>query len=551
MEILQTIVNVGNDFVWGAPMIVLLVGSGIYVTCRMAFIQVRRFRHSLSVISGKYDNPEDEGDINHFQALSTALSATVGIGNIAGVATAIHYGGPGALFWMWVTAFFGMALKYTECTLSMKYRVFDEKGNASGGPMYYIERGIGRAWRPMAVMFAICAIASSFGSGNMNQANTVALSAQSDLGAPTWLAGATAALLVGCVIVGGIRRIGLVSSRLAPFMGILYAIGSLTILVLNIDQVPGVLATIFREAFSPRAGFGGTAAGAFMTTLLWGVKRGLFSNEAGQGSAPIAHAAAKTAEPVREGVVAMIGPFIDTIVICTMTGLVILLAGVWDQKRPDAVPLSKVGILAAPGGIESDRDLAALRPFSGTFAVEEGRADGVVFVHHDGSIEEYCLKADGDAFTGKVTIQETGIRAEGAEVSSLTIKGKILQNSSPLTAWAFQKGLAPIMPHGNLIVTFSVFLFALSTMISWSYYGDRCVEYLFGVRYVIVYRIFYTGFVFLGATLSLETVWAYGDLALGLMAIPNLIAVLFLAGKVRAQTDEYFSRPQEPLRRRG
>ncbi|MCZ6689338.1 MAG: sodium:alanine symporter family protein [Planctomycetota bacterium] len=539
-----------------------MVLVGLFTTLRLGFIQVRKFRHAIAVIRGKYDNPEDEGDISHFQALTTALSATVGIGNIAGVATAIHYGGPGALFWMWIIGFLGMALKYHECTLSMQYRSFDAKGNASGGPMYYIEKALGRGWKPLAVFFAVCAIVSSFGGGNMNQANTVALSAWTAFSIPKAITGLVLAILVGVVIVGGIKRIGAVTSKLAPTMMFLYCAGALAILVLNYQKLPAAFAEIVTGAFTPSAGFGGAAAGVWMTTLLWGVKRGLFSNEAGQGSAPIAHAAAKTKEPVREGVVAMVGPFIDTLSVCTMTGLVILLAGVWDQKKPDTVEdLNEITIYSRPVEIPADVPFldviqqaeeikGSTLKHTGEVLVAAGQVGpDVIFVVQHAPVEDLLIYGGDTKFTGKLIVSKGSVTdTEGVTDGDITAHGTMVRNSSALTSWAFEKGLSPLFPGGRYIVTFSVFLFALSTMISWSYYGDRCVTYLAGVKYVIYYRLVYCAFIFLGAILALQLVWAYGDLALFLMTIPNLIALVFLMPKVVNLTHEYFGRDHIPLR---
>jgi AGCS family alanine or glycine:cation symporter len=548
MGFFERVVQFGNQYVWAWPekfplLVALLLGTGLFVTLRLAFIQVRAFRHGWAVVRGHYDDPAHHGDISHFQALSTALSATVGVGNIAGVATAIHYGGPGALFWMWVTAFFGMALKYVECTLSMQYRVFDEKGDAAGGPMYYIERGLGRAWKPMAVFFAFCGIISSFGSGNMNQANTVSLSANTTLGAPTWIVGAVMATLVALVIIGGIRRIGAVASKLAPTMFVLYALGAVVILLKNLPGIPDAFALILREAFTPTAGVGGTAAGVFSTTLIWGIKRGLFSNEAGQGSAPIAHAAAKTDEPVREGVVAMLGPFIDTLVICSLTGFAIVLTGVWKQHKPTDGAISECTVHVAAAAPVAGQTVADAPSLTGGFRVEGGRPVAVALEKNDGFVLAAAIvDAEGNAWTGD-------LRAENGSLvdapAGLGFRGDCLQNSSALTTWAFERELGAF---GRWTVTLAVFLFALSTTISWSYYGDRCAEYLFGVGAVATYRWLYTGFVFFGAVLALEVVWAYGDLALGLMAAPNLIAVFALGQRVKRSTDEYFAREHPYVR---
>ncbi|MCA9727189.1 MAG: sodium:alanine symporter family protein [Candidatus Eisenbacteria bacterium] len=548
MGFFETIVDVGNRFVWGWPekfpiLVALLLSAGLFVTLRLSLIQVRSFRHAIDVVRGRYDNPAHEGDISHFQALSTALSATVGIGNIAGVATAIHYGGPGALFWMWVTAFFGMALKYTECTLSMAYRVFDRRNEAAGGPMYYIERGLGRSWKPMAILFAACGAICSFGSGNMNQANTVSLSASTALGMPVWMSGGIMALVVALVIIGGIRRIGAVTSKLAPAMFVVYLVGGLIILGKHVADIPSAFGLIFREAFNPSAGVGGTAAGVFATTLIWGVKRGLFSNEAGQGSAPIAHAAAKTDKPVREGVVAMLGPFIDTLIICTFTGLVIVLTGVWSEHKASDLDLGQLSVRSVAFAPSPGDAVANAAPFDGMLSVENGRPVGGAFAANDGFVlDARILHQDGSAYTGPITV---GAGVPVDPPSDLRVEGGVLQNSSALTTWAFERELGGF---GIWIVTLSVFLFAISTTISWSYYGDRCTEYLFGAGAVPVYRWLYTGFVFLGAILALESVWAFGDLALGLMSAPNLIAIFLLTGRVKKMTDAYQAEKHVPLR---
>ena len=329
--------SVGGERI--AIMVILLLGTGLYLTVRTGFVQFTRLGHGFGVTTGKYDDPDDPGDVSHFQALTTALSATVGIGNIAGVAMAIHWGGPGALFWMWVTAILGMATKFAEVTLAQKYRITDEVGTVAGGPMYYIERGLGPKWKPMAVFFAVMLAFTAFFTGNAVQANTVADQMNSTFGIPMIVMGGITSIIVAAVILGGIGRIGKVTAFLAPFMAAIYVSGALIIIMLNLGSVPGAFGTIFREAFNPQAGVAGVGVGVFVVTLMWGVRRGLFSNEAGQGSAPIAHAAAKTDEPVSEGVVALLEPFIDTIVICSLTGLVIIMTGAYSQRFPTEVTL--------------------------------------------------------------------------------------------------------------------------------------------------------------------------------------------------------------------
>ncbi len=369
MERLQQIVSTLEYYVWsfGIPagvetipiVVIALLGTGVFLTLRLSFIQIRRLGHGFAVTSGKYDDPASPGDVPHFQALTTALSATVGIGNIAGVAIAIHWGGPGALFWMWITAALGMATKYAEVTMAQYYRHKEDpddhpdrqRGTVSGGPMYYIERGLGPRWKPLAIFFALMLACTAFLTGNAVQANTVADTMRTTFGIPIWISGLIISAVLAGVILGGIRRIGRVTAVLAPLMAGIYLLGALAVLIGSYDRILPSFVLIFQEAFNPTAGVAGTGAGAFVLTMMWGVRRGLFSNEAGQGSAPIAHAAAKTDEPVSEGVVALLEPFIDTIVICSMTGLVIIMTGVWKDRVPTELTLrgGDVSYVAAAG----------------------------------------------------------------------------------------------------------------------------------------------------------------------------------------------------------
>ncbi|MCP4292913.1 MAG: sodium:alanine symporter family protein [bacterium] len=532
-------------------MVALLLVTGLFITVMLRFIQMRRLKHSFDVIRGKYDDPNHEGDLSHFQALTTALSATVGIGNIAGVATALHYGGPGALFWMWVTAIFGMGLKYAECTLAIKYRVILPDGSASGGPMYYIEKGLGKSWKPLAIFFAVCAVISSFGSGNSIQAFTVADQLRSDLGVPTWITGLLSAALVAMVILGGIKRIGRVTSKLVPYMASIYIAGGLLVLFMNFGTIPGVISTIFSSAFQPAAQGFGFAGGTFIFMLTWGVKRGLFSNESGQGSAPIAHAAAMTDEPVREGVVAMMGPMIDTLIICSITGLVILSTGVWNQKMPETLDINSqnsISVIIDDGMVHTNGEINNKDKFTGNIVVERGHYVGVNLVRNHSIVDgAKIINSSGDGYTGVIAVSDGDIQFE--DVDDLKLSGMMMQNGSPLTAWAFKEGLRPILGNwGSLIITLGVVLFGISTAISWSYYGDRAIVYLAGTKYVLPYKLVFVLMNFLGAIFSLEVVWNFGDSALGLMALPNLIALIFLSKKVRSMTREYFAKDHKPLR---
>ena len=450
-----------DGWIWGLVLIFLLVGTGLFYAWRTRFIQLRKLGHALALVRGKYDNPEDEGDISHFQALATALSATIGTGNIAGVATAIALGGPGAVFWMWVTGLLGSGIKFASCTLGMKYRILHPDGSASGGPMYYIEHGLGQKW--LAVLFAFFAAVASFGIGNMIQANSMTLTLGDDFGIPRSLAGLVIAILAGMVIIGGIKRIGRFTSKLTPLMTVIYVLGAGVILIKNASLLPATFQLIFAHAFSPTAASGGFAGSAIAMTIRQGVAKGVFSNESGLGSAPIAHAAAKTKEPVREGLVAMIGPFVDTLLICSMTALVIL------------------------------------------------------------STQAYTLI---DAGTGE-------------QLTSSLLSKRAFEIGLPATGW---------LPSGGWIVTIGLMLFAFSTIIGWSYYGDRSVGYLFGQRGIRVYRWIYICLIPLGAAMKVQVMWVISDITNGLMAFPNLIALIFLSPVVVAMTREYFRREQRPLR---
>ncbi len=556
MEWLEAIVSWLEDFVWnlGIPVageeipyvVIALLGTGVFLTLRLGFIQLRRLGHGFGVTSGKYDDPNEPGDVSHFQALTTALSATVGIGNIAGVAIAIHWGGPGALFWMWITAFLGMATKYSEVTLAQNFREVEAEGGrlvgtVSGGPMYYIERGLGSRWKPLAVLFAIMLGFTAFLTGNAVQANTVADTMNTEFGIPVWVTGFITAGIVALVVLGGIRRIGRVTGILAPLMAAVYVLGGLIIIGMNIELLLPSFETIFSEAFNPTAGVAGTGVGAVLTTLMWGVRRGLFSNEAGQGSAPIAHAAARTDEPVSEGVVALLEPFIDTIIICTITGLVIIMTGVWKDAVPTEFTLAAGDISYVQERADGKIDRFASTDAPGDVRVEAGRqVSDLKFAWHEVEIDMLYVDADHTRlFSGVISpLSEVAVADDGQEFESL--HGRAVESGAPLTMLGFRKGLPGTW--GRFIVLFSVFLFAISTAISWSYYGDRCANYLFGPKAILPYKLVFVGMHFFGAIVSLQVVWTMGDVALGIVILPNLIALVLLSGKVRDLTRSYFER---------
>jgi AGCS family alanine or glycine:cation symporter len=557
MESLENVVTAIRVFVWewGIPVgdstiplvVIALIGAGAFLTIRLGFIQLRHFGHGVAVATGRYDDPNSTGDVSHFQALTTALSATVGIGNIAGVALAVHWGGPGALFWMWLTAILGMATTYAEVTLSMHYRAVHKDadavvGTVSGGPMYYIEHGLGPNWKWMAVFFAAMLGFTAFFTGNAIQANTIADTAQTAFGISPWITGAILVVIVSSVILGGITRIGRITSILAPLMAAIYVLAALIIILLNIGEVIPAFVTIFSEAFNPTAGVAGTGVGAILVTMIWGVNRGLFSNEAGQGSAPIAHAAAKTEEPVSEAVVALLGPFIDTIMIVTMTALVIVMTGVYNERVPTEITLAGGDLSWVSGSAQAGYADAApptqIQVQNGTQAV----GSTAVVAWHEVAIERlFTDEGMTQAFTGSVFPDRgEAVGAGGALHTSLW--GMAVESGAPLTMYAFRKGLAPLGDWGHIVVIFSVFLFGISTAIAWSYYGDRCAIYLFGERAVFPYKVVYLIMHYVGAVVALNLVWELGDIALGIVILPNLIALVLLSGKIKELTDDYFER---------
>lgn len=439
MEAFSALIGTINGFVWGPWMLVLLVGTGIFLSLRLGFLQFSSLPYALKLaFSPARQDKKSKGDISHFQALMTALAATIGTGNIVGVATAVVLGGPGAVFWMWITAVFGMATKYGEGVLAVKYRVTDEKGEMAGGPMYYIEKGMGQKW--LAYIFAFFGAFAAFGIGNMVQANSVAGAVHDTFGVSTWITGLILTVLTAAVILGGIKSIGKATGIIVPFMAVFYVLAGLIIILINIDKVPAAFSIIFSSAFNLQAGFGALIG----STIRYGVARGVFSNEAGLGSAPIAAAAAKTDHPCRQALVSMTGTFLDTIIVCTITGLTLVMAGLYP-------------------GLE---------------------------------------------------------KAQAAALTSRSFD-------------SFFPGI------GSLIVTIGLVFFAYSTVLGWSYYGEKCFYYLVGRKGIIFYRILFSLAVLVGATRELSLVWDIADTLNGAMAIPNLIALLALSGVIAAETRDF------------
>lgn len=524
----------------------VLLGVGIFFTLYLGFPQLRYFKHALKVVSGKFDKKGSEGDTTHFQALSTALSGTVGTGNIGGVALAIFLGGPAALFWMWITAFLGMTTKFVEVTLSHKYRVKTADGTMAGGPMYYMDRRLNMKW--LAVIFAIATIISSFGTGNMPQINNIAQSMQASFGLEPMLVGGLLAIVLALVIIGGISRIAAFTSRIVPFMAIVYIIGSLSVILYNVDQIVPSFVAVFADAFTGSAATGGFLGATFAYAFNRGVNRGLFSNEAGQGSAPIAHASAKTDKPVAEGMVSILEPFIDTIIICTLTGLVILSSGAWNQKYENVFARTDIDIIAGHYSDQNAADREALyhyinntdenriEKYTGDIQVRDGRpaSNGFTILHARSVAENVrFIVAGEDPYSGTLHVEHGQLRKQ-----DIVIVGDSLLHSAALTAKAFSMGF--LGQAGEYIVPISLMLFAFSTAIAWSYYGDRAVVYLFGQRGVMPYRILYVAGFFVASFTDTTLVWTMSYVAIVLMTLPNLFGIMLLRREMKETVKAYW-----------
>jgi len=524
----------------------ILLGVGLFFTLYLGFPQIRFFGHAWKVVTGKFDKKGAQGDTSHFQALSTALSGTVGTGNIGGVALAIFLGGPAALFWMWITAFLGMTTKFVEVTLSHKYRVQTEDGTMAGGPMYFMDRRLNMKW--LAVIFAIATIISSFGTGNMPQVNNIAQSMQASFGIEPMLTGGILAIMLAMVIIGGIKRIAAVTSKIVPIMGVLYIIGSLSVIFFNLDQIGPSFAAIFSDAFTGSAATGGFLGATFAYAFNRGVNRGLFSNEAGQGSAPIAHAAARADEPVSEGMVSILEPFIDTIVICTLTGLVILSSGVWSEKHTNEFSRTDLEIVAGHYDDTTQADRQALyhylngtsentiEKYTGTIEVANGKpvSNGFTILHARSVAENVrFIVAGEDPYTGVLRIDNGALRKQ-----DIQIFGDSLIHSAALTAKAFGRGF--LGDAGEYIVPISLLLFAFSTAIAWSYYGDRAVVYLVGQRGVMPYRILYVAGFFVASFADTTLVWTLSYVAIVLMTLPNLFGLVLLRREMKDTVKAYW-----------
>lgn len=528
--------------------VMLLLGTGFYLTLRLRFMPIWRIPAGFALLWKGRKTDGKDGEVSPFAALATALSSTVGTGNLAGVATAIAIGGPGAVFWMWMTALVGMATKYSESLLAVRYREVDINGVYKGGPMYYIKNGLGPKWKWLAILFSVGALFSAAGAGNMAQGNSIAEVVDTSFGVPPIATGLILSIAAFAIIIGGIKSIGKVASKLVPFMGVGYVIIAMIILVMHADKIPGAFGQIFSYAFSPIAAVGGFTGSVIAQAISYGVARGLFSNEAGQGSAPIAHAAAQTKDPAEQATIAMLGTFIDTIVICTMTALIILSVPGGDYQYNPAARQMEFCNAHTSVQYEKDGKMETFN-FSGddiTLAKmskeDFGKLDGEKLVKNTQareSIVENLRKCETAyaAFEGEKADILTFDNAAYAGVTDFkTANAEYAwqsdRQSAGITAAAFDAGI----PGGKYIIAITLLIFAFTTILGWSYYGERAAAFLFGERAVLPFRFAWCVIVFCGAVLPVKAVWAMGDIGNGLMATPNLIAVLALSGVVVAMS---------------
>lgn len=525
----------------------LLLATGIFFTLYLGFPQIRYFKHAIGVTTGKFDKDGAKGDTSHFQALATALSGTVGTGNIGGVALALHLGGPAALFWMWMTAFFGMTSKFVEVTLSHKYRNETADGTMAGGPMYYMEKGLNAKW--LAIVFAIATVLSSFGTGNLPQINSIASGLESTFDLDPWITASVLSILLALVIIGGISRIAKVAATIVPTMAVIYLIGAFAVIIPNIGNIVPSFLSIFSNAFSGSAAVGGFLGASFAYAFDRGVNRGLYSNEAGQGSAPIAHAAARTDEPADEGMVSILEPFIDTIVICTITGLVILSSGVWMEKFENEFQRADMSFVSGSFTGDNAEDVSSLfaylsgeeseaQSYSGTITLNNGvpqNADAFTLIAARSVAENTIYSRDDSPISGTVNVVDGQL-----EDLTVVVTGDSLLHSVPLTTRAFTRGL--FGDFGQYIVSIGLMLFAFSTAIAWSYYGDRAMTYLFGTKSVLPYRIVYVLGFFPAALADTTVVWNISLITIVLMTVPNLIGILLMHKEMKATVTEYWEK---------
>ena len=534
---------------WWFP--ALLIGTGIFFTIYLGFPQFKYFNSAFKIVSGKTKSTDQDGETTGFQALTTAMSGAVGTGNIGGVALAIWTGGPAAIFWMWITAIFGMTTKYVEVTLGHKYRTKLSDGSISGGPMYYIEQGLNMKW--VAILFAFLMMITAIGSGNMPQINNIALVMNTEFSVPKLFTGLFLGALLWIIIIGGIKRIASVASKIIPIMGLIYFGGALIILAENYQNIIPSFNAIFAQVFTGSAAVGGFLGASFAMSLKYGVARGLYSNEAGQGSSPIAHASSKN-KSIDQGVVSILEPFIDTIVVCSVTALVILSSGVWTQKFD--TNFSKTDMVILEGTYSDEKNIdgdylypkqinelnsyvqsldSDVREFSGELTVQDGNliTQNITILHSRSIAEDVTISGQNDSnlFTGILNVDN------GKIIEPVDIKGKSLVSSAELTAKAFSQGI--MGQYGGKLVAIALLLFAFSTSITWCYYGDRSTAYIFGEKGVIWYRNFYVLCFVLAAVIDTTIVWNIAYVVVALVSIPNLIAMFVLRKEMKSLSDNF------------
>jgi AGCS family alanine or glycine:cation symporter len=522
-----------------------LIGTGIFFTIYLGFPQIKYFRHGWRVLTGKYVKEDTEGDTTPFQALTTALSGTVGTGNIGGVALAIFLGGPAAIFWMWVTAFLGMTTKFVEVTLSHKYREKLPDGSMSGGPMYYIENGLNMKW--LAVVFSVCLLLMCIGTGNMPQISSISVVLLDTFNIPKIVTGLVLSVLVWLVIIGGIKRIAQIASKLVPFMAFWYIVGGLAVIFSNYENIIPSFQSIFVHIFTPTAAVGGFLGASVAAALTRGVNRGLYSNEAGQGSAPIAHASSKTENPIEEGMVSILEPFIDTIIICTLTGLVILSSGVWNQKFENKFEASAMVFVEGEFIETNQEDASELRnyyygnnseiEYTGPIEVIDGRInlDKITLLHNRSIAENTIVyfSEDNSLYSGSLEVKNGTIKNMGDYI----LRGDSLLLGADLTGKAFTKSV--FGDFGQYIVAIGLLLFAFSTVIAWSYYGDRATVHLFGEGWVFWYRVVYVAAFFTASIIDTKIVWDIATVIGPIATVPNLLALILLRKEIKKIDSEY------------
>jgi len=546
-----------DGYIGGHPwFVILLLGTGIFFTFYLRFPQLRYFRHAIDVVKCKYDHHLDVGDTSHFQALATALSGTVGTGNIAGVALAIHLGGPAALFWMLVTAAIGMCTKFVEVSISHKYRDILPDGSGSGGPMYYMKKRLnittksGKVIKTGAVIgafFAAATVLSSFGTGSLPQINSISNSIFTTFGINHIITGAILSLVLALIIIGGIKRIAKVTEKLTPGMAIFYFIGAIFVILTNYENIIPSLISLVSTVFTGTAAIGGFMGASVTFAINRGVNRGLFSNESGQGSAPIAHSAARAPEPVSEGMVAILEPFIDTIIICMLTGLTVLASGVWTEKiqnqfqSADMIFLNRVYDENIPDQkqmvVDYIRNGKALPLFNGKLEIVDGKMMTPVSLVCSRSLaEDFTFYNNKNLFSGNIDVVQGKWQPQS---TSLNVVGKSLIHSAPLTTVAFERSILGIW--GKYIVSIGILLFAFSTAISWSYYGDRALIFLVGPKYVIYYRIIYVAAFFIASFTDTTIIWSVSYITIAFMTVPNLIGLWILRKEIKSTIADYWA----------